>query len=407
MRVLIFSQYFPPEVGATQARLESFASGLAGRGHDVEVICEVPNHPQGIVRRGFERRARVRREAVGYRVLHVWVAANPVKRTRTRLAFYGSYAVTATLAGFVSRRPDVVLGSSPPLPVAAAAATVAARHRVPWVMDVRDLWPEAAVALGELSNQRALTLADRLARWLYGNAAAITTVTEPFRGAIAQKTDPAKLTLVPNGTTSMWLDGANVPSDRVALGLPPDRFLLTYAGNLGLAQGLPSVLDAVRRLDDDFALVLLGDGPLRSQLEEEAAALGERVIFRDQVPPDDAIRYLRASDALLVPLGADPALASFVPSKLFDFCAVGRPVILSAAGEPRRLAEESGAALAVDPGEPDQLEAAVRRLRDDDVLARDLAAAGRAFAAENLRDRHLDALEAVLSAAVRTAKGPP
>jgi glycosyltransferase involved in cell wall biosynthesis len=403
VRVLIFSQYFPPEIGATQARMESFASGLAARGHHVEVICEVPNHPQGIVRPGYRRRASVRREADGYRVLHVWAAANPVKTTRTRLAFYGSYTAAATLAGFVSRRPDVILASSPPLPVAVAAASVAARHRVPWVMDVRDLWPEAAVALGELSNQRALTLADRLARWLYGNAAAITTVTEPFRVAIARKADPAKLTLVPNGTTSMWLDGANVTSDRVALDLPPDRFLLTYAGNLGLAQGLPSVLEAVGLLDDGFALLLLGDGPLRSQLEDKAADLGGRVIFRDQVPPRDAIRYLRASDALLVPLGADSALASFVPSKLFDFCAVGRPVILSAAGEPRRLAESSGAALTVDPENPDQLEAAVRRLQDDDVLARDLAAAGRAFAEENLRDRHFDTLEAVLTRAAGTA----
>ena len=190
MRILLLSQYFPPEVGATQARLESFASGLSERGHDVEGICEVPNHPQGSVRPGYRRRAWVRREADGYRVLHVWVAANPVKTTRTRLASYGTYTAAATLAGVLARRPDVVVASSPPLSVAVAAAAVAARHRVPWLMDVRDLWPESAVALGELSNPRALAFAERLERWLYGDAAAITTVTRPFADAIAQKAAP-------------------------------------------------------------------------------------------------------------------------------------------------------------------------------------------------------------------------
>ncbi len=89
MRIMIFTQFFPPEIGATQTRLETFAAGLAERGHDVEVICEVPNHPQGVVREGFRRRPVVRRSADGYKVIHVWVHATPNKTTRTRLAFYG------------------------------------------------------------------------------------------------------------------------------------------------------------------------------------------------------------------------------------------------------------------------------------------------------------------------------
>jgi len=399
VRILIFSQYFPPEVGATQSRMHTFAAGLAARGHEVEVICGLPNHPQGVVRPGFRGRVAVRRRDEGFRVLHTWVRASPVKTTYTRLAYYASYASTATVAGSLMRKPDVVFATSPPLPGAAAAAAVAARHRVPWVMDVRDLWPDAAVALGELSNPRMLAIAERLERRLYASATAITAVTRPFCRVIASKTsDPSKVHLLPNGTTRLWVDGARVEASRSELGLPTDRFVWTYAGNLGIAQGLETAIDAAGLLEDRYQLLLLGDGPVRRDLERRAASLpAGAVAFRDQVPPSQAVRYLRASDALLVPLAAHPALRDFVPSKLFDCCAVGRPVIVAAAGEPERMARDTGAALAVPPADAAALGGAVRSLADDEQLRDRLVHAGRAFGADHLRDRQVERLDALLA----------
>jgi glycosyltransferase involved in cell wall biosynthesis len=399
---MIFSQYFAPEVGATQSRMHAFAAGLAARGHDVEVVCGLPNHPQGVVRPGYRGRIAVRRREEGFRVVHTWVRTSPVKTTRTRLAYYASYAATATAAGSVLRKPDVVFATSPPLPGAAAAAAVAARHRVPWVMDVRDLWPDAAVALGELSDPRMLALAERLERRLYASAAAVTAVTRPFCRAIAGKTsDPSKVHLLPNGTTRLWVDGARLEPDRSELHLPSDRFVWTYAGNLGIAQGLETAIEAARLLDARFQLLLLGDGPVRGDLERRAACLPSgAVAFHDQVPPPDALRYLRASDALLVPLGRHPALRDFVPSKLFDCCAVGRPVIVAAAGEPERMATEAGAALAVPPGDAEALAGAVRRLAGDQPLRDRLASAGHAFGAAHLRDRQVAQLERLLGGIV-------
>jgi len=406
LRVLIFTQFFSPEVGATQTRLHAFAQGLAQRGHDVEVVCEVPNHPQGVVHEGFRGRAVIRREEDGFRIRHVWVATSESKTTRTRLAFYASYAAAASVVAAALPRPDVILASSPPLPVAAAAALVAKRHRVPWVMDVRDLWPEAAVALGELSNARLLALAERLERWLYEDATAVVTVTEPFRGLIAEKTsDPEKISLIPNGTTRLWIDGAKLEPDRRSLELPESQFLWTYAGNVGPAQGLEAAVDAAAALGDEFRLLVLGDGPALGRLRERAqAAAPDRVVFRGQVAPEEAVRHLRASDALLVPLSGHPILRTFVPSKLFDFCAVGRPVIVAAAGEPARLSEAAGAAIPVAPDDADQLAAALRRLRGDPELRDRLGAAGRAFGASNRRERGIDRLEAVLQA---TRRPPP
>ena len=402
MWVLILSQFFPPEVGATQSRIHAFAAGLADRGHDVEVICEVPNHPQGVVHPEFRGRLAAQRRLDGFRVVYVWVYAHPKKTFRTRLAFYGSYAAAATAAGALRPRPDVVFASSPPLPVAAAAALIASRHRVPWVMDVRDLWPEAAVAMGELSNPTLLRMAERLERQLYRSASAITATTRPFRDAIAGSVErPEKVSLLPNGTSRLWIEGARLEVDCSSLGLPADRFLWTYAGNVGRAQGLDAAVEAAGLLGDGFRLLILGDGPARAALERRADDVpASAVEFRDQVPPAEALRYLRASDALLVPLAPDPVFEFFVPSKLFDFCAVGRPVILAAAGEAHRLASDARAALLVPPGDPAELASAVQRLKADRDLMSRLSDAGRRFGAEHRREHQVDRLAEVLGEVV-------
>jgi glycosyltransferase involved in cell wall biosynthesis len=401
LRILIITQFFAPEIGATQTRLHSFAEGLAALGHDVRVLCEVPNHPQGVVHKGFAGRPLVRGRMGNFGVNWVWVSTSPEKTTRSRLLFYGSFTAMAAGVGALLPRPDVVFASSPPLPVGVAAWAVAAWHRVPWVFDVRDLWPEAAVALGELSNPRMLKMAERLERSLYRHADAITTVTAPFEDSIATKTDRGKISLLPNGTTRFWMDAPNVPSDRAGLGLPPDRFVWTYAGNVGPAQGLEAAIDAARLLDDSFKLLVLGEGASRDALMARACDIpAGQVEFRPQVQPEEARRYLRSSDCLLVPLADHPSLRTFVPSKLFDCCAVGRPVIVSAAGEPQRQANEAAAALPVDPGDPEALAAAVRRLRDDEDLRERLGRAGRDFAMANLRDVQVARLETVLQRVV-------
>lgn len=405
MRIVLFTQYFTPEITAARARLHPFAQLLAARGHDVQVICEVPNHPQGVIQEGFRGRATVTQNLDGFGVRYVWVRTSPVKTTRSRLLLYGTYAASATLAGCLRSRPDVVMVSSPPLPAATAAMITAARHRVPWVMDVRDPWPEAAVALGELSNPRIISALEILERRLYRSATEIVTVTEPFRAGIEQKAGGrGSVTVIPNGTTQVWLDAGEQEPDRAGLGMPADRFIWTYAGNVGIAQGLEAAIAAADELGDGFQLQIVGGGPVLPRLKELAGRLAPgSVVFRGLVQPEVAARYLRASDAALVPLGAQPALSKFVPSKLFDCCAIGRPVILSAAGEPRRLAQAAGAALCIEPEDPVALAQSIRSLRDDDELRAGLAERGREFARGYLRETQVGRLEEVLVRAAESS----
>ncbi len=398
MRILFLSQHFVPEVTASRARAQAFAEGLTELGHEVEVICEVPNHPDGVVQPGYSGHRFDRRRLDGFTVTYVPVYTSPEKTRRNRLLLYGTYAASAVAASMVRRRADVILATSPPLPVAAAAAAAAVRHRAPWVMDVRDLWPEAAVLLGELSGERAIAAAERLERRLYRSAAAIVTVTEPFRRQIAATVGDEKLTVIPNGTTAAWVEAGTREPDRQAAGFD-DRFTWMYAGNLGIAQGLEHAVEAARLLGPEYRLVLLGSGPRREGLAALAAELpAGSVEFREPVQAAEAAGMLRAADALMVSLADQPGLEKFVPSKLFDYCALGRPVVLAAVGESPRLAAEFDAALPVPPGDPAALAEAIRSLRDDPELGRSLGAAGTRFAARFRREEGVRELERVLEA---------
>lgn len=396
LRVLIFTQHFAPELTAGRFRVEAFARALLERGHEVQVISPVPNHPTGVIDPRFRGHLRVRRDIDGIRSDHVWLVTSPNRSMRHRLAYYGSYAAMATIDGVVAQAPDVVLASSPPLSVGAAAAAVARRHRAPWVLDVRDIWPDVAVALGELTAPWQVALTTRLERRLYRSAARILTVTESFRRDIAERvSDPEKVALVRNGTTRAWLRRGEAAPDRAAAQLPDETFVWTYAGNLGLSHGLEVAVEAAALLGAGFQLLVVGDGPLRAELEARARGLPpETVAFREPVEPDQVAKVLRASDALLVIQRGD--LTKVVSSKLYDCCAVGRPVLVVGAGEMCRLVEEASAGLVVSPEDPAALAAAVRRLRDEPQLRASLESRGRELAKRNLREVQGEQVVAIL-----------
>jgi glycosyltransferase involved in cell wall biosynthesis len=394
MRTLILTQHFVPEVTAGRFRIEAFVEGLVRRGHEVQVICPVPNHPRGVIEAPYRGRIRHRQRVLGADVDYLWVLTSPRKTLLTRLGFYGSYAAAAIAAGLGIPRPDVILASSPPLPVGVAGAALARRHRAPWVLDVRDLWPDAAVALGELSEGPVLSLAERLERSLYRGADAIVTVNEAFRDQIrASAGAGARVEVIANGTTEAWLDAGEVPPDRESQGLPPEPFIWAYAGNIGLAHGLETAVEAASILGDGYLLLIIGEGPRREQIESLAAqARRGAVELRPLMPPAEAAKHLRAADALLVSERQERTVAS----KLYDYGAIGRPVVAACRGELRSMAEGADVAVVVPHGDAAAMAAAVRSLREDRHRAEQLVERGRAFAQEHRRDRQASRLVSLL-----------
>jgi glycosyltransferase involved in cell wall biosynthesis len=401
VRVLLVSQYYAPETGATQNRMQAFVEGLLAKGHEVTVICEQPNHPYGRYQPGYGRRPLHTERRERLTVHRLWVSTSPRKTTTRRLLFYGSFAAGALALTATLPSHDVVFVTSPPLPGALAAALVARLRRTPVVVDVRDLWPAAAQALGELSDGRLLRVSERLERWLYRAAACVTATTRPFCRHIDEVARRPLAVHLPNGA----LDELVALRERP----PPDGqpFRLGYAGNFGIAQGLDIVLDAAARLAGErIEFLLVGGGPLESDLRRQRDERGlVNLELRAGVPASEIGALMLSCHALLIPLRDHALLADFIPSKLYDAMAVGRPVIVAARGESAAFVQQQDCGIVIEPQDGAALADAVRRLAGDRALSARLGARGKAAAPGLARSRQAATLCELLESAASRSDG--
>ncbi len=387
MHILYLSQYFPPEVGATQTRAYEMARGLVQAGHQVTMIAEVPNHPSGIVPPDYRGKWVECSTLDGIDVLRVWVKASPVKTFRSRMAFYLTYMADATLVGALRARGpfDVVYATSPPLFVGAAGLALHRLKRAPFVFEVRDLWPESAVALGELHSPRAIAWAGKLEELCYNRASRIVVVTEGIRQRLLQRGFPAqKLALLPNGAnTDLFQPQPALGAQfRAEHSLPADAFVAMYAGIHGIAQGLETLLHAASLLRNDPAVrfVLVGEGPVKAELQALGAQLHlDNLLMLPEQPRAAMPGILSAADAAIVPLRKLELFQGALPSKMFDAWACGLPLLLSIDGEARRTLEAAQGGMYVPPEDPAALADAIRALAAEPDGGRSLGRNGRHY----------------------------
>jgi colanic acid biosynthesis glycosyl transferase WcaI len=409
MRILYLSQYFPPEVGATQTRAYEMGRHLVHAGHQVTVLTEVPNHPSGIVPPEYRGRLYERVQLDGMDVVRIWVKASPEKTFARRMAFYISYMVGAILSGLLLARGryDVIYATSPPLFVGGAGFALSCLRRIPFVFEVRDLWPESAVALGELTNPRAVAVASHLEEMCYNRARSVVAVTQGIRDRLLERgLPPDKVAFIPNGANTNLFQPDPIGGRRLRaeLGLH-DKFIVLYAGIHGLAQGLETLLEAADQLRNEPGLhiVLVGEGPRKAALRELQDQLGlNNVTFLPEQPRERMPAYLSGADVALVPLRKLELFRGAVPSKLFDAWACGCPVLLSIEGEARRVLERAGGGLFVPPEDPEALARAIRQVKASPGELRSWGQAGQAFTAANYSRAALAArLEQLLLGVVR------
>jgi colanic acid biosynthesis glycosyl transferase WcaI len=405
MHILLVTQYSSPEVTSCALRMDSFVRGWVAAGHRVTVLTAVPNHPEGVVHPGYRGRVVVRERRDGADWVRVWVAASPRRGKAARLLSYASFGLLATAVGAVGiDRPDVVVATSPPPVAAAAGRLLARRHRARFVLDVRDLWPAAAVAVGELRPGPAVRLVQRWVAGLYRSADLVTAATAGFAREIGHGAQ-----VVPNGADQRVIAPDRGEDVRARLGLE-GRFVVGFVGNHGVCEGLEGLLDAARLLADrpDVHVLMVGGGPRRDALRARAEGL-PNVTMLEPVPVTRVGDHLAAADVLLVPLRDDPHFATRFPAKLFDAWAAGRPVLVGWDGDARRLVEETGGGTFAVSDDPAALAAEIRRLHDRDPgeLAA-MGAAGRRWVAENgTRERAARDLTARLERLVGAGSGRP
>ncbi|WP_437277035.1 glycosyltransferase family 4 protein [Sorangium sp. So ce375] len=414
MRILYVSQYFPPEMGAPQARVSELSRAWAKAGHDVHVLTGMPNYPTGMLPEAYRRRILARETLDAVSVIRTWIYATPNKKILRRSVAYLSYAVSAALFGqWFAPSPDVVIATSPPILVALAGLVIARLRGAPFVFEVRDLWPESIVAVGALPADHPAVAAMRsLEELLYREADRIVVVTESFRERLSSRGVPeSKIRVVTNGVD---LERFTPPAERAAsartraeLGLAPEHVVCSYVGTLGMAHGLSAVLDVAarcRETDPALRFLFVGEGAERAKLEARARESGlDNVVFLGQQPRERVSELYGISDICLVPLRKSELFTTVIPSKIFEILGMARPIVLSVDGEARSIVERSGGGLFAPPEDVDAMSAAIRRLARDPALREEMGSAGRRFVAreydrEALARRYLDALAELVAA---------
>jgi glycosyltransferase involved in cell wall biosynthesis len=359
-------------------------SNLVAFGHKVTVLTEMPNHPSGIIPPEYRGKFRATEELDGIQVVRNWVLASPTKDFQGRMLFYLSFMSTSILNSLFLRSSgfDLVYATSPPLFAGLAGLIIAKLRRIPFVLEVRDLWPESAMELGFLNNPRSVKWGLKMADLCHRNAVSIVCVTEGIRKKLLDKNIPAKkVFLIRNGTNPEKHRYVFDGELQAKLGWQ-NKFVVLYAGVHGVAQGLETVLEAASSLADreEIRFAFIGEGPCKRNLRKTANDLGLRNIdFLPEVPTREISRYVSLSGACLVPLRKKDLFMGALPSKIFDTWACGKPVILSIDGEARNEVEAAKGGIFVDPENQVEIARAIMEMYRDPDGARQMGENGRQY----------------------------
>lgn len=409
--MLVVTQYFPPEIGAPQARLSSLARSWTADGVDVTVLTGMPNHPTGVIPPQYSRKVVCRERVDGYRVLRTWLYATPNEGFLRKTASHLSFMVSSLLFGcFLVGRQDVIVVSSPTFFSIFSAWILARTRRTRFVIEIRDLWPAIFVELGVLKNSWIISMLEWAELRAYRAADAVVVVSEGFRENLVARGVPAdKVTTIRNGVDLdefATIDAAPSAEMRGRLGAQPDSTLVLYVGAHGISHGLRSVVDAAQRMPSNIQLSFVGDGAEKKALVQYARGLGVgNVAFLDSVPHDRVPKLLAAADICLVPLRDVPLFTTFIPSKIFEYLGASKAVVGAVRGEPATILREAGAVV-VEPEHPEQLADAIRTLAGDPDQRSEMGKAGRRYVEEHfdrrvLAQRYLEVLSGVLRKAGR------
>ena len=405
MNILLLTENFPPETNAAATRLHEKARYWAQWGHSVTVVTSAPNFPDGVVFDGHRNRWHQAETIDGIRVVRVKTYIAPNRGVLRRSLDFLSFGMMGFAAALFEPRPDVVIGNSPQLFAAAAASGVCALRRVPFVLELADLWPASIAAVGAMRHRLPLMLLERLELHLYRHATAIVALTDGIReDLVARGIASAKISVVMNAADLTRY--APRPRDEAlaeAWGVR-GKFVVGYIGTHGMAHGLVSVLDAAERLRDtpEIAFLFVGAGAERAMLIAEAGRreLGN-VLFQPAQPKENLSAVWSLCDVALAHLKDTPLFAGALPTKMFEALGMGLPVLLATPqGEASRLLHDTGAGLWVPPEDPAALASAVRSLYADPARRARLAAASRAAAPAHSREaRARDTLRVLEQAA--------
>lgn len=366
MHILFLTDNFPPEVNAPASRTFEHCREWVKAGHRVTVITCAPNFPKGKVFDGYRNRLWQRERVEGIEVIRVWSYITANEGFLRRVLDYLSFMFSAVLAGPWVGGVDVIVGTSPQFFTACAAYLVSRLKGVPYVFELRDLWPESIKAVGAMKDSRAIRLLEHLEMFLYREAIAVVSVTESFKRVLVERgVDGSKIHVVTNGVDiSQFQPRVKDPELTERLGLQ-GKFVVGYIGTHGLAHALETILETANCLrDSDIVFLFLGDGARKQALREAASRMRlANVLFVDSVPKADVPRYWSLLDVSVIHLRRTELFTTVIPSKLFECMGMGIPVLHGVEGESADIVRAHRVGIPFRPEDAEDLCAAIERLR--------------------------------------------
>ncbi|HET6384473.1 MAG TPA: glycosyltransferase family 4 protein [Armatimonadota bacterium] len=412
MRLGILTQYYPPEMGAPQARLSEIAARFVRKGHEVVVLTAMPNYPTGRIFSGYG--GFYRRETMdGVKVIRSFIYPTKQVGLLPRLANYFSFVLSSLLVGAAVLPPlDFLLTESPPLFLGMSGYLLSRAKRARWIFNVSDLWPESAVRLGIIGEGWPLRIACALERFCYQHAWLVTCQSHEILANIRERFPGVRAHRLSNGVDTSFFTPEKRSDVRRRELADEAPCVAIYTGLHGVAQGLEQVLQAAALLRDrnDIEIVLVGDGPTKEALRIQAKSLGLTAIrFLPPCARDTMPETVASADIAIVPLKG--AIPGAVPSKLYEAMSAGRPVVLAAEGEPAGIVRDTGCGIVVAPGDTAALAGAILRLADDPQERARMGARGREaararFDRQAIVNEFMELLERELQSS-ETRQGPP
>jgi glycosyltransferase involved in cell wall biosynthesis len=347
MRILILTQYFPPETGAPQNRLHSLAGYFSDLGAEVSILTAMPNYPKMEVLADYKGEFYKFETDKNLKVHRGWIFVNKSKGIFSRLLNYFSFVFTSLFIGlFKVGKQDILICESPPLFLGISAILLKWAKGSKLVFNVSDLWPESAEKLNIVNNKFLLGVSYKLEEFIYSKSNLVSGQTQGIVKNITGRFPKVATYWLPNGIDFNQFDiSANSLDFRIQYGFRISDFILMYAGILGHAQGLEVILKCadITRNQPEIKYVIIGDGPEKQKLLTLASELKlNNLQFIENIPRNHISKAIAACDVYIVPLKKNDLFLGAIPSKLFEPLAMGKPILLGVDGEARELFIEKG-----------------------------------------------------------------
>ena len=349
MKILFLSDNFPPEVNAPATRTLEHCKEWVKAGHEVTVITCHPNYPIGKVYSGYKNCWKRVEEVEGIKVIRVWTYIASNKGFAKRILDYISFSITSFFAGLFLKC-DIIVATSPQFFTALSGRTLHFFKRKPWIMEVRDLWPDSIKSVGAMKDGIVLRYFSKEEMWCYRSAKQIVVVTDTFKEVISGRGIPAsKISVIKNGANLNLFTPREKPAHLVEKYGMAGKTVLGYVGPIGMAHKVDFLIDCVKELPE-CVLMIMGDGAEKEAMIEKVKKENvTNVVFIDSVPKEQVPDYVALQDLALVNLRRDPLFTTVIPSKIFETSAMHIPIMLGVDGEARKLVEQYGAGLYYEP----------------------------------------------------------